>query len=37
MPDADDNHVEHDGNDGRDLLISDNVSVGFMSEQGMKG
>ena len=27
-PDADDDHVERDGNDGRDLLIRDNVSVG---------
>ena len=26
-PDANDDHVERDGNDGRDLLINDNVSV----------
>ena len=31
-PDADDGHVERDGNDGRDLLIGDYVSVGLSHE-----
>ena len=33
QPDADDDHVKGDGDDGRDLLIRDNVSVGLSSLQ----
>ena len=31
QPDANDDHVKGDGDDGRDLFISDNVSVGCSS------
>jgi hypothetical protein len=37
QPDTDDDHVERYGDDGRDLLINDNVSVGLFSLAGMMG